>query len=431
MRILYLTAGAAEMYCGSCLRDNALATALLARGHEVVLAPVYTPTTTDEPNVSGNRVLFGGISVFLEQHVPLFRRTPAVLDWAWDSTPALRLASKRQIKVDPAVLGEMTVSMLRGEDGYQRKEIGKMLDWLAREARFDLINLPFTLLIGLARPLKRALGVPIVCTLQGEDLFLENLREPWKSQSLDLIRRAVGDVDMFTAVSDYYVPFMARYLGIDRERVRVVPLGINTDGYEAKPARQTPPYTIGFFARIAPEKGLHVLAEAYRRLRQKPDVPPTKLVAGGYLLNEHRDYLTGITEQFRKWGLAADFQYRGAVDRAGKVALFREMDVLSVPATYDEPKGLFLLEAMASGVPVVQPSRGAFTEIVNRTGGGLLVTPDDPDALAAGLLTILTDRARADAMGHAGADAVRRCYTANHMAAAAERVYTEVLNAQS
>ena len=134
MRLLYLTAGAAEMYCGSCLRDNALAAALLARGHDVVLAPVYTPTTTDERNVSSPRVLFGGVSVYLEQHVPLFRHTPAFLDRLWDSTPVLKLASKRQIKVDPSVLGEMTVSMLKGVDGFQRKEIDKMLRWLDARA---------------------------------------------------------------------------------------------------------------------------------------------------------------------------------------------------------------------------------------------------------------------------------------------------------
>ncbi len=212
MRLLYLTAGAAEMYCGTCLRDNALAAALLRRGHDVVLAPVYTPTTTDEVNVSGSKVLFGGVSVFLEQHVPLFRHTPAFLDWVWDSTPVLKLASKRQIKVDPAVLGEMTVSMLKGVEGFQKKEIGKMLRWLQHERRFDAINLPFTLLISLARPLREALGVPIACTMAGEELFLENLHEPWKSQALALIRKDIGDVDVFIAVSEYCAEFMSKYL---------------------------------------------------------------------------------------------------------------------------------------------------------------------------------------------------------------------------
>jgi hypothetical protein len=136
-------------------------------------------------------------------------------------------------------------------DGFQRKEIDKMLGWLRREPRFDAINIPFTLLIGLAKPLKEALGVPIACTLQGEDLFLENLQEPWKSQSLRLIREALSHVDVFMAVSDYYVGFMSGYLGIARERIKTVPIGINLEGHAPKSTRRAPPYTIGFFARIA------------------------------------------------------------------------------------------------------------------------------------------------------------------------------------
>ena len=416
------------MYCGSCLRDNALASTLLARGHDVVLTPVYTPTTTDERNVSGSRVLFGGVSVYLEQHVPLFRHTPAFLDRLWDSTAVLKMASKRQIKVDPTVLGEMTVSMLRGQDGFQRKEIQKMLEWLRTETRFDVVNLPFALLIGLARPLRDALKTPIACTLQGEDLFLDNLQEPWKSQSLDLIRKAISEVDLFIAVSDYYADFMSGYFGIDRNRIRTVPLGITIDGHEPQPVRTTPPYTIGYFARIAPEKGLHVLADAYHRLRKRPGVPPTRLLAAGYLLNEHREYLASVEQRMNDWGLGSEFTYAGAPDRAGKIARLREMDVFSVPAIYAEPKGLSLLEAMANGVPIVQPRRGAFTEIVERSGGGILVPPDDPEALADALDELLRDRPRAAALGRAGAEGVRRQYSVNHMAEAAERVYGELLS---
>src|SRR5688572_22446900 len=126
MRILSFTGGAGAMYCGSCLRDNALAAELLARGHDVLLTPVYTPTRTDERNVSQHQVFFGGISVFLEQHSPVFRHTPRFLDRLWDSDWALRLATSRQISVDPKQLGELTVSMLRGERGFQQKEIRKL-----------------------------------------------------------------------------------------------------------------------------------------------------------------------------------------------------------------------------------------------------------------------------------------------------------------
>ena len=426
MRLLYLTAGAAEMYCGSCLRDNALATALKARGLDVLLTPVYTPTTTDEANVSSSHVLFGGVSVFLEQHVPLFRYTPALFDRIWDSNAILKLASKRQIKVDPHVLGDMTVSMLKGLDGHQRKEILKMLRWVEDLPRFDAISLPFALLIGLAKPLRDRLKTPIVCTLQGEDLFLDSLPEPWRTQSIELIRKSIDDVDVFISVSDYYVDVMSGFLGIPKDRIRVVPLGINMDGHSPKPTKTTPPYTVGSFGRIAPEKGLHVLAEAYRQLRAMPGVPPTRLLAAGYMLNEHRDYFASVQRQIADWGLTSEFRYAGAPDRAGKLALYQQMDVFSMPATYAEPKGFTIIEAMANGLPVVQPNHGAFTEMVERTGGGVLVAPEDPRALAQALFDLLTDRARADALGRAGAAGVRRIYTLDAMAAAAERVYDGV-----
>ncbi len=428
MRLLYLTAGAAEMYCGSCLRDNALAAALMARGHDVVLMPIYTPTTTDEKNVSTARVFFGGISVYLEQNVPLFRHTPEFLDRLWDLPAVLKLASKKQIKVDPAFLGGMTVSMLKGSDGFQRKEVDKMVRWLTHEARFDAVSLPFALLIGLAKPLKDALGCPIVCTLQGEDLFLDQLHEPWRSEARALIRRAVPHVDRFIAVSEYYARFMKDYLGIPADRISVVPIGIRLDGHEARPVRTAPPYTVGYFARLAPEKGLHVLCDAYRLLRKRDNVPDTRLVAAGYILDEHRDYLTACQTRMRDWGLGDHFTYAGAPDREGKIALLHSFDVFCVPTTYADPKGLFLLEAMANGLPVVQPKHGAFPEIIRRVGdAGVLVPPEDPESLADALYGLLIDRGTAAAIGTAAAAGVRAHYTVEHMAIAAERVYQEVI----
>ena len=342
MRILSFTGGAGQMYCGSCLRDNALASALMARGHDVVLTPVYTPTRTDEPNVSQHHVVFGGISVFLEQHSPFFRHTPRFVDRLWDAEWVIKLASKRQIKVDPQSLGEMTVSMLRGDQGFQRKEITKLLDWLRTESRFDVINLPYPLLIGLAEPLKKTLNTPICCTLQGEDLFLDGLGEPWKQQSMDLIRAASVHVDAFLPVSRYYFEYMPGYLGIPQEKMRLVPLGINLEGYAPRPPRRGDPFTIGYLARIAPEKGLHVLVDAYRRLRTRPGIGASRLVAAGYLAPEHRAYLDGITADLTAWGLKDHFEYRGEVSREQKIEFLQSLDVLSVPATYDEPKGIFL-----------------------------------------------------------------------------------------
>jgi glycosyltransferase involved in cell wall biosynthesis len=224
---------------------------------------------------------------------------------------------------------------------------------------------------------------------------------------------------------------MPGYLGVPREKMRVVPLGINMDGYT--PRRRTRRidngvFTIGYFARVAPEKGLHVLAEAYRRLRARPGLGPSRLEVAGYLAPEHQAYLDGIKEKMAAWGLADQFEYRGELDRAGKIAFLQTLDVMSVPATYEEPKGIFLLEAMASGIPVVQPRRGAFPEILDRTGGGLLVEADDEEALAEGLLTIWRDPARAAALGEAGAAGVREHYSVGRMAEEAEAVYGSVMN---
>jgi glycosyltransferase involved in cell wall biosynthesis len=414
------------MYCGSCLRDNALASALIARGHDVVLTPVYTPTRTDETNVSQHHVVFGGISVYLEQHSPLFRHTPRMLDRLWDAEWVIRMASRRQIKVDPQSLGEMTVSMLRGDRGFQRKEIAKLLEWLETERRFDVINLPYTLLLGLAEPLRQTLKAPICCTLQGEDLFLDGLGEPWKRESLDLIQSASAYVDAFLPVSRYYFDYMPGYLQIPREKMRLVRLGINVDGYTPRNPARTEPFTIGYLARIAPEKGLDVLVDAYRRLRTRPGIGPSRLVAAGYLAPEQQAYLDRITSDLDAWGLSSQFEYRGELDRAGKIAFLRSLDLLSVPATYEEPKGMFLLEAMAAGVPVVQPRRGAFPEILDTTGGGLLVEADNPEALADGFLTLWRDPQRAAALGAAGAAGVRQHYTAEKMAASVESVYREL-----
>jgi glycosyltransferase involved in cell wall biosynthesis len=402
------------MYCGSCLRDNAMATELIARKHDVLLLPVYTPTFTDEPNVSSDHVVLGGISAYLEQYVPLFRKTPNWLDRLWDSKFVLSLASRRSISTNPKMLGEMTVSVLKGEDGFQHKEIDKLIDWLKNEPPLDIINLPYTLLIALAKPLKKALNVPIVCTLQGEDLFLDGLQEPYRETALQLIRGQLKNVDGFLSVSEYYAEFMPRYLGIPAEKIRVVPLGINPQGFDLRDPNRKGPFTVGFLGRVAPEKGLHVLAEAYWMLRK--EVPEARLEVAGYMAPDCKPYLAEVEKNLKGVGLGNEFRYHGVIDRADKIAFLRKLDVMSLPATYDEPKGVSLLEAMACGVPLVQPRRGAFTEIVQSTGGGILVEPDNPADLANGLLKIARDTKLAEELGANGFRGVRERYSAAYMA---------------
>lgn len=428
MRIAYITAGAGHMYCGSCLRDNTLARALIAAGHDVQLIPTYTPTRTDEANASHDRVFLGGINVYLQQHLALFRRTPWALDRLLDFPPLLRFAMRFGMSVDASQLGAMTVSMLHGPDGFQRKEIEKLVRYLADEMRPEIVSIPNSLLIGLVPAIKAELRVPVCCTFQGEELFLDGLGEPYRTKSLDLIRRHADQVDAFVAVSRFGANQMAEYLGIDPGRIAIVPLGINLDGHVRREGGDPDPFTIGYLGRIAPEKGLHVLCDAYHRLVSRGTAPgPSRLWAAGYLGPEHRVYLAGIQKQMTEWGLAAEFRYHGELDRNAKLAFLRDLSVLSVPGSYADPKGLFLLEAMASGVPIVQPRRGAATEIVETSGGGILVAPEDPEALADGMLELMADPSRRRSLADAGHAGVRTHYSADVMRARTLEVYRSLL----
>jgi glycosyltransferase involved in cell wall biosynthesis len=427
MKILSITAGAAGMYCGSCLRDNALAVECLTRGHEVTLLPLYTPTNPDEENVSRDQVLFGGISIYLQQKLALFRYTPRLLDRLWDSPGVIGAFAARSIATDPKLLGGLTISMLEGESGVLRKEFAKLIDWLRDEPVPDIVNLPNSLLIGLARPLAQALDRPVCCTLQGEDLFLDGLVEPYRERALALIRSQVADVARFIAVSHAYAPAMSRLLAIPPDRISVVPLGINFTGYERARHPEGDPFRVGYFARIAPEKGLQALANAYVRFRQRTPDSAIRLEAAGYLSRDNQAYLEGVQRTMQQAGLAEEFVYHGSLDRAGKAAFLRSVDVLSVPATYDEPKGMFLLEAMASGVPVVQPRRGAFIEVLEKTGGGLLVPPDDPQALADGLHQLWHDRALREKLADCAFRGVRVHYGISHSADLMLDVYDSVI----
>jgi glycosyltransferase involved in cell wall biosynthesis len=413
------------MYCGSCARDNAIARELMRLGHDVTLVPVYTPTRTDEPNVSAERVLFGGISVYLQQYVPPFRWTPRFLDRIWDSPALISRLAGRAVSNDPKLLGELTVSMLSGRSGVLRKEFEKFLDWLRHEPPPDVVNLPNSLLISMADPLREAFRAPLTCTLQGEELFIDGLVPPYRERALDLIRANVGKVDRFIAVSDYCAEYMSRFLEIPPERIAVVPLGINLEGY-GRQERADAPFRIGYFARIAPEKGFAQLVDAYVRMRKMFPEGRAMLEAAGYTSPDNSAYLDAAQTVLRQAGLESEFVYHGVVDREGKIRFLQSLDVLSVPATYDEPKGLFLLEAMANGVPVVQPGHGAFPEIIARTGGGVVTPSGDVDALAAALHDLLVDRAKAQALGAAGAAGVRAHYTVDRMAEAAEAAYGEV-----
>lgn len=431
MRIASITAGAGRMYCGSCLRDNVLAKSLMNAGHDVLLIPTYTPTRTDEQNVSRGRLFLGGINIYLQQQFEIFRNTPKFLDRLLDFKPLLKLVTRMGISVDPAGLGKLTVAMLEGINGPLHKEIRRLARFLSDEVSPDIVTIPNSLLIALAPAIKEELDIPVVCTLQGEELFLDGLIEPFHDRAIQIIRDKVKHIDAFIAVSHFGARHMADILDIPLNHIHVVPLGISFDGFSIPDKNKINPFTIGYLARIAPEKGLHLLCDAYRSFRSRSDVTDSRLWAAGYHPPEHNPYFEAIQSKMKDWGYRDQFRYHGELNRQEKLHYLSHLSVFSVPTTFDDPKGLFLLEAMAAGVPVVQPRRGAFTEVIETTGGGILVEPNDPDALAQGFLDILHNPDKRDELSDKAFHGVRKHYSLGNMTQKTVDVFQTIIDVQN
>jgi glycosyltransferase involved in cell wall biosynthesis len=424
LRVVYLAAGAAGMYCGSCMRDNRLAATLIGQGHDVVLLPLYTPLKTDEHDVSVRKIHYGGINVYLDQLSRGFRRLPAwstrFLDSPWVLGRIARFASRTRADE----LGPLTVSVLAGEHGPQRRELESLLRTLA-EMKPAIVNLPNLMFIGVARRIREELDVPVVCTLSGEDIFLDALPESYRRQSFDLIRERAGDIDGYVAVTSYFADHAAEHFGLPRDRIHVIPMGINANQLGRQDAPVTAPFNIGYLGRVCPEKGLALLADAFIRLRR--DGRDCRLRAAGYLAAADRMYLKNVKAKIDRAGFGADFDYLGEVTLEQKRAFLQSTHVLSVPTLWREAKGFYVLEALACGVPVVQPRHGSFPELIETTGGGLLFEPGDADALAGGIAKLMDDPSLREHLALKGYEGVRAHYDATIMADRTWALYEELV----
>jgi len=428
MNIVQITPGAGGMYCGLCARDNALVAALRKLGHQVLMVPLYLPFTLDEEDQSrGTPIFFSGINVYLEQKSALFRAAPGWFHDLLASPGLLKWAGSQAAKTRPEDLGELTLSMLRGEEGNQTRELDHLLDFLKTQTPPDVICLSTVLLVGLARQLKAGLGAPVTCGLQGEDAFLEALPEPHRSQCWQTIAERAADVDVFLAPSRYFGDLMGKRMSLPAGRVQVLPNGINLEGYEPNgnqpAAGESRPPVLGYFARMCKEKGLDTLVAAYIEVRRRNRVKNLKLRVGGSCGPSDEPFVKALTGDLQKAGLAGEVEFHRNVSRAKKQELLASFSVFSVPAGYGEAFGLYVIEALAAGAPVVQPRTGAFPELVESTGGGVLCAADDSKALADALEGLLLEPARLAALGAAGRRAVLEKFSAEAMARATLEVF--------
>lgn len=425
MHLAIITAGGAGMFCGSCMHDNAWARALMAAGTEVTLLPLYTPIRVDESDHTSTRIFFGGVNVYLDQYVPGWRYLPRWMTRPLDAEWLLRAVSNRGVSNNAAELGTLTEAMLLGQHGPQAREGEQLVHFLTRELKPDAIIFSNVMLGGVVERLKGAYTGPVYCTLQGDDIFLDGLTEPHRTRVFDRLRPIVDRMDGFLVHSRFYARYMQQYLSAPAEKFHALPLGIDCRGHTGVPRGVGNPPTIGYFARLAPEKGLRELVEAALILQQRNI--DFRVLVGGYLNPKQPEYWHEV--QRLAAPLGARFHYAGSpATLAEKVAIFQQFDVLSVPAPYRDPKGLYVLEAWANGVPVVQPAHGHFPELIEETTvGGLTVTPGDPVALADGLQRMLTEEAFRRDCAHAGWEAVRKNHDLPVLAAATQSLFARIL----
>ncbi|MBI5802315.1 MAG: glycosyltransferase family 4 protein [Verrucomicrobia bacterium] len=421
------------MYCGNCFRDNALVAALRQRGHDVLMVPLYLPMTLDEENQSsGTPTFFGGINVYLQQQSALFRRAPQWLHSLLDSPALLKLAAGRAAKTRAADVGDLTLSMLRGEEGNQARELDELIAWLKTQPRPDVVLLSNALLVGFTRKLKAELGCKVVCNLQGEDAYLDSMPSPLREQVWALLAGRCRDCDLFIAPSRYFGDTMARRLNLPAEKVKVVFNGISLEGYGSHQGSvfshqsegacaptaselNTSVPTLGYFARMCREKGLDLLVETFIELKRRGMVPNLKLKVGGGCGPGDEPFVAQLKEHLRSAGCLRDVEFHPNLTREQKVSFLQSLTVFSVPALYGEGFGLYLLEALASGVPVVQPRHAAFPELVEATGGGVIAEAN-ASALAEAIESLLLNPARLQALGEAGRRAVSERFTVDRMA---------------
>lgn len=393
MNIVQVTPGAGAMYCGNCLRDNALVGAWRRLGHQVLMVPLYLPLTLDEPDQStGTPLFFGGLNVYLEEKSAWFRSAPDWLHRALRFPPLLKWTANKAGGTNPADLGPVTVSMLRGEQGNQARELDQLIAFLKAQPRPDVLCLSNALLLGMARRLKAELRTRLVCNLQGEDTFLDALSEPHRSRSWKILAERAAEVDAFIAPSLYFGQLMRSRLGFPAERLRVVYNGINLDGYDAparRPEADRP--VLGYFARMSAQKGLDTLIDAFIAICRRGAVKQLRLRVGGSCGPSDQPFVNSLKERLRSEALFDQVEFHPNLDRAAKIRFLRSLSVFSVPATYGEAFGLYVLEALAAGVPVVQPATAAFPEVVAATGGGDLCAPEGHESLAQAIEGLLLD----------------------------------------
>jgi len=419
MKIVQITPGSGDsFYCENCLRDQALVRALRSQGHAVVLVPLYLPLQTEsQEKLTDVPIFFGGVNVYLQQKSGLFRKTPRWLDKPLDSRALLAWVSRKASMTSARGLGETTLSMLRGEQGFQVKELDRLVEWIAQDpVKPDVVILSNILLGGLAAALKLRLQVPVVCLLQDEQAFIDGLSGSHGVAAWSLLQTCSRDIDALLTVSRSYGDRIAPRLGLDASRLRVTYMGIGMGAYQVADSPPARP-TIGFLSRMCPERGLDTLVEAFILLKQTPALESCQLQISGGKSQADELFVRDIQSRLSRAGVDGDVTFARDFSGRNRQRWLQGLTVMCVPEREEVAYGLCAMEALATGVPVVQPAIGVFPELISLTGGGVLVEEYSPQSFASALEPLLTDPVRARKLGLAGREGMKEHFDVEKTAA--------------
>ncbi len=428
MNIINIVPGfGGTFYCGNCLRDSGFVMALRKTGHDAHTLPIYLPLKMNDENFEeGVPVFYGAVAIYMKQNFKLFRNMPLWLEKLFNSAPMLRYAAKKAGSTRAEGLEGMTISMLQGYDGFQKEELNQLIDYLKHHGKPDVIHLSNALLLGLAAKIKEELNVPVVCSLQDEDVWIDAMGENYRQGLWDLMSEKGKDVDSFIAVSDYFAGVMKEKMRIPDEKMHVVPIGVSPEKYtHHEPNLDNP--TLGYLSRLNKENGFELFIDAFILLKQKNGFEKVRLKASGGSTGDDARFIKKQKKKLAKAGVLEQAQFTDEYEGETKLSFFNDLTLQSVPVLNGEAFGLYQLEALASGVPIVQPDLGAFPEVVKKTQGGAIYSPNTPEALADKWAEVLSNPKQIKVWSENGHQAIKTIYGMDELTKQMVSVYESVV----
>lgn len=429
MKIINIVPGfGGTFYCGNCLRDSGFVAALKNTGHEAYTLPIYLPLfASDLDSEREVPVFYGAVNIYLKQNFRVFRHMPKWLHRFFDSSAILKYAAKKAGSTRAHGLEAMTISMLQGHEGYQKEELEQLINYLKHHEKPDVVHLSNALLLGLANKIRTEVGAQVVCSLQDEDVWIDAMAPAYQQEVWDLMSEKGKDVAAFVAVSDYFAKLIHEKMTIPSEKMHVVHIGVDPDKYAIKEPAVDPP-VIGYVSRSNKENGFELLVEAFIWLKDNTPYKNARLKVTGGKTSDDNQLLNKLKKKLKAKNYLADVVFIDEFRSVVSVDFFDGLSVLSVPVLKGEAFGLYQLEALASGIPIVQPALGAFPEVVEVSQGGAIYSPNKPEKLASKWKEVFDDPENMKAMGKNGRKAVEEKFNIEKLTSRMIGVYETVLD---